>query len=398
MKHSASQTATLALILAASQPLAGALTLSSDASGESAQRAPEDFAVVASEALTNLSSQFKQFRSTIAAHTSQLAVALRDQDAGIHAIEAANTRITVELDALRESNAGLRKRAKALITGNNHLRTELLSLQQKLRVAATFAASAIEGSNASENAEVVAAETPSRTGAPAHAQQAEMGSAIKAVGTEGRNTKVQDRVSEGTGMSEGASGADGTEALGAPHGEATALGQPESDGGYVEAFTGGDGEETADAEEAADEGYGGLGSASSLLAVSAKRTQTSTAGRLRLQKAVPADALASTADGFADLQKSSVAVVQQFFESALLRLKKRHAKVLATQSSLNVTRAALESLHSRLLSSIDHFKSTNGHLRLRVQSLGGFLQRLVNVTRAADENVENVLHVLPAAP
>lgn len=374
-------------------------------------RSPEEFSAAADQALQNLSTQFSQFRNVLASRSTQLTEALRREERANHAVEDANARISKAISGLKHDNQGLRNKAKILITQNEQLRGELRGMQGRLQAAEAFASSGVEGSSKSEAADMEAAEDPP---APVQAPLPPLPPAPPAAAE-----AVNNGASSAVTMS--ATDADGGSA---PPAEAVApAAQAEDDegSGYADAFTGGDDdggsivERPAPDNEASDDGVAD-GEGYALLALSAKRHRRvgrHGSGRKRLRRRrhatrhlaassalphIPSDLLPSTADGFAQLERSSVVSLQHRFDSQLQRLHARHDVLMQQQAALNTTRKSVEALHSRLAAAVTQLGSRHNRLQRRARSVADFLEHLAGVAEGPEAKAAAALRALPAAP
>jgi hypothetical protein len=371
--------------------------------------------VAADQALQNLSTQFSQFRNVLASRSTQLTEALRREERANHAVEDGNARISKAINGLKRDNQGLRSKAKILITQNEQLRGELRAMQGRLQAAEAFASSGVEGSSRSEAADMEAAEDPPASLPPLPPAPPAAPPAAEAVDN-------------------GASGAvtmSATDAAGgsAPQAEAVApAAQAEDDegSGYADAFTGGDDDGGSIVErpppenEAPDDGLAdgsdGESYGPALLALSAKRHRRvgrHGAGRKRLRRRrhatrrlaaspalphVSSDLLPTTADGFAQLEKNSVASLQHRFDSQLQRLHDKHGELMQRQAALNNTRQSVEALHFRLAAAVTQLGSRHNRLQRRARSVADFLEHLAGVAQGPETKAAAALRALPAAP
>jgi len=382
--------------------------------GGQINRAQEEFSVVADQALQNLSTQFSQFRNILASRSTQLTEALQREERTNHAVEDANVQISKAIYGLKHDNQGLRGKAKILIAQNEQLRGELRSLQSRLQAAEAFASSGVEGSFSSEAADMEAAENPPAPlpPAPPTVEAADNGasSVVTMSAADAAGTAASNRGGVVGGIATQA------EAV-APAVQA----EEDDDGvGYADAFTGGgdDGgsimERPPPENEGPDNGMAdedGFGPA--LLAVSSKRhRRLGRHGGKRLRRRhvnrhpaassalpqIPSDLLPSTAEGFAKLEKTSVASLQRRFDLQLQRLHARHDELLQKQATLNTTRHSDEALHSRLAAAVTQLAARHDRLQRHGQSIADFLERLVAVAQGPEAKAAAALRAVPTAP
>jgi len=383
--------------------------------GEKVHQPREEFSVAADQALQNLSTQFSQFRNVLASRSTQLTEALRREERANTAVEDANARISKAIYGLKHDNEGLRGKAKILITQNELLRGELRSLQSRLQAAEAFASSGVEGTRSSEAAEMEAAEDPPAPHPPApptaEAVDNAASSAVTMSATDAAGTAA---------ASSGGDSATQVETIAAPVVQA----EDDEGSGYADAFTGGEDDGGSIVErpppenEGPDDGTGdGEGYGPALLAVSSKRHRRGgrhgSAGRKRLRRRhatrhpaaspalpqiPPADSLPSTADGFAQLEKNSVASLQHRFDSQLQRLHAKHDELLQKQAALNSSRQSVEALHSRLAAAVTQLGARHSRLQRHARSVADFLERLAAVAHGPETKAAAALRALSTAP
>jgi len=400
---------------------------SANSGGGLVQRFPEEFSVAADQALQNLSTQFSEFRNVLASRSTQLTEALRREERVNHAVEDANARISKAIGGLKHDNQGLRRKAKTLTNQNEQLRGELRTLQSRLHAAEAFALSGVEGSSDSEASDIAAAEDPPPPTPPlpptneAVDSKAKNVATMSAAETDASSTAAQ---SEGSVRNGNATQADAV----AP---AAQTEEADDGAGYADAFAGSDQDGGSIVEQPSSDNDGpgdgmgdgtgdGEGYGPALLAVSAKRHRRSrrhgAAGRKRLRRRrhatrrshskkassalpqIPHDLLPSTAEGFAKLEKNSVASLQHRFDLQLQRLHAKHDELLQEQASLDADRQSVKALHSRLAAAVKQLEARHSRLQRRARSIAGFLEHLAVVAQGPEAKAAAALRAMPAAP
>jgi len=101
--------------------------------------ATQQFSLVASQALTNLSTQMSQFQRMVSTRSSQLQAELQGEETTNDEIEEANTRIQAANMKLEADNHALERRARALANTNKKLGSSLHSLEGQLQIARSMA-------------------------------------------------------------------------------------------------------------------------------------------------------------------------------------------------------------------------------------------------------------------
>lgn len=359
----------------------------------------EEFSNTAAQALQSLSSQFTEFHQSVTIRTAKLTEALKQEDRANHAIEAVNAQIVKDVASLRHKNQGLRQKAKVLVEQNEQLRGELHDFQARMHAAEKFTANAIEGSSKDENSDLKAAETPLPTVLPAATPGNKNGvGEVATVSAAGDSVNVQNVQSAGSSASSSLDDATGVPIV---------QGVKESeDDGYSYAFTaGGDDDGGSIVEQPSpengfspDDVQADVQDVGVSLLSLAKARHRRVGHRAKATVEAPNDVLPSTADGFAEYEKNSMASLQRSFEAQLQRAHSRHSRLMQRRSSLNTEKESLEALHSRLASVVAQLEGRHSRLRLRVRSVGDFVHHLATAAREPAEQAEVALRSMQAPP
>lgn len=385
------QVARTALLAVAGLQIASGITLAPKVITKSPL---EEFSNTAAQALQNLSSQFTEFHIAVTSRTAKLTEALKQEDRANHAIEAVNAQIVKDVASLRQKNQGLRQKAKVLVDQNEQLRGELHDFQARMHAAQKFTANAIEGSSQDENSALKAAETPLPTVLPE--------------ATRGNNNGVGE-VATMSADSANVESAGSTASRNSD--DATVMPimqgvQESADDGYPYAFTaGGDDDGGSIMEQPSPENGFSPDDAQAdvedvgVALLSLKKARHRRVGHLaKATVEVPNDVLPSTADGFAEYEKNSIASLQHSFEAQLQRAHSKHDRLMQRRGSLNTEKESLEALHSRLASVVAQLEGRHSRLQLRVRSVGDFAHHLATAAREPAEQAEVALKSMQSVP